>query len=57
MSLWLVVKAKKTPTPQGGNPFDLYAQGDDEETMKAREANPLVAAFDEYLQKAIDHDE
>ena len=42
---------------QGGNPFDLYAAGDEEETMKAREANPLVAAFDEYLQKAIHHDE
>lgn len=42
---------------QPGNPFDLYAEGDQEETMKARESNPLVAAFDEYLQKAIHHDE
>ena len=44
-------------TAQPGNPFDLYAEGDQEETMKARESNPLVAAFDEYLQKAIHHDE
>lgn len=37
------------------NPFDLYAQGDDEETEKAMDVNPLVKAFDEYLSKTIQH--
>ena len=35
------------------NPFDEYDESEDDETEKAMVENPLVKAFDEYLQKTI----